>query len=200
MNSKLLMIDRRWTLFLDRDGVINKRMKGDYIRNWDQFEFLPGVKDALKELTGIFGTIIVVSNQQGVGKGLITEPEVVEIHKRMADEIERTGGKIDRTYHSPHLEEENSLHRKPNVGMGLKARREFPGIDFKKSVMVGDSLSDMLFGRRLKMITIFLSDDLEMIRQGQRVIDHVFTDLPAFAKKLSQSVNPALNQDLHITR
>ena len=99
MNSKLLMIDRTWTLFLDRDGVINKRMEGDYIRNWDQFEFLPGVKDALKELTRMFGTIIVVSNQQGVGKGLITETEVAAIHKRMADEIEKTGGKIDRSYH-----------------------------------------------------------------------------------------------------
>lgn len=194
------MIDRSWTLFLDRDGVINKRMKGDYIRNWDQFEFLSGVKEALKLLTFMFGKIIVVSNQQGVGKGLMTETDLTAIHKQMADEIEKAGGKIDRTYHSPHLEEENSLHRKPNVGMGLRARKEFPGINFKKSVMVGDSLSDMVFGRRLKMTTVFLSENLEKIRQGQKVIDHVLTDLPAFAEKLSQSVSSGDKQDFFINR
>ena len=194
------MIDRSWTLFLDRDGVINKRMKDDYIRRWEQFEFLPGVKDALKELTNFFGTIIVVSNQQGVGKGLMTESDVAMIHRLMADEIERSGGRIDRTYHSPHLEEENSLHRKPNIGMGLRARKEFPGINFKKSVMVGDSLSDMVFGRRLKMITVFLSDDPGKISKGRMEIDHVFPDLPSFATTLSQSLKSGEKQDPLITK
>ena len=72
MNLQDLKIDRGWTLFLDRDGVINRRIVDDYVKSWDQFKFLPGVPDAIKRLAGVFGRIIVVSNQQGIGIGLMT--------------------------------------------------------------------------------------------------------------------------------
>src|SRR5512146_1139382 len=99
-----MKIDKSWTLFLDRDGVINKRIPGGYVREWQHFEFLPGVKEAMKIFSGLFGHVIIVSNQQGIGKGIMTEKDLEEVHARMISEIERSGGRIDRIYHSPFLE------------------------------------------------------------------------------------------------
>ena len=187
MTLKTLKIDTTWTLFLDRDGVINKRIEGDYIRLWDQFEFLPGVTEALRSFATVYGRILVVSNQQGVGKGLMTNKDVRVIHDRMTSEIRDHGGRIDRVYHSPFLERENSIHRKPNVGMALQARQDFPEIRFRRSVMCGDSVSDMVFGKRLNMTTVFISTKTELIRQGHEIIDFVYPDLLSFAKDLSGS-------------
>ena len=185
MNLKDLMIDSGWTLFLDRDGVINTRILGGYVRKWEQFEFLPGVPEALKILSQVFPRIIVVSNQQGIGKGLMTEKELEDLHRKMIAEIENNGGRIDRVYHSPHLEEEGSVKRKPNVGMALMARKEFPGINFRRSVMVGDSISDMIFGKRLKMVNVFISEDILQARKSHRCIDLVFPDLISFGESVS---------------
>jgi histidinol-phosphate phosphatase family protein len=187
MNSGNLKIDKTWSLFLDRDGVINKRIISGYVSSWDQFVFLPGVLDAMKILSGSFGKILVVSNQQGIGKGLMTDEDVRKIHLQMAEEIKNGGGIIDKTYYCPFTEMENSILRKPNIGMALKARKEFPGINFKKSVMVGDSISDMLFGKRLKMKTVLLSKDISLIRKGAKVIDFVYNDLLSFANDLLNS-------------
>lgn len=184
MSSGHLKIDQTWTLFLDRDGVINRRNLDGYIRSWNQFEFLPGVLDAMKLLAGRFGKIFVVSNQQGIGKGFMTDEDVTVIHSRMIREIENTGGFINKTYFCPFLETEKSIMRKPNVGMALKARKDFPRINFKRSIMVGDSLSDMIFGRKLKMKTVFLSSDIILIRAGADLIDFVFPDLISFANEI----------------
>jgi histidinol-phosphate phosphatase family protein len=189
MNLNDLMIDSGWTLFLDRDGVINTRILGGYVQKWEQFGFLPGVTEALKILSKEFSRIIVVSNQQGIGKGLMTEKELEILHRKMIAEIESHGGRIDRIYHSPHLEMEGSVKRKPNVGMALLARKEFPGINFQRSVMVGDSISDMIFGKRLKMVNVFLSEDLNQARKIHHCIDFVFPDLITFAEAVSGTKN-----------
>jgi histidinol-phosphate phosphatase family protein len=181
MSSGHLKIDQTWTLFLDRDGVINRRNLDGYIRSWNQFEFLPGVLDAMKLLAGRFGKIFVVSNQQGIGKGLMSDKDVTIIHSGMKQEVENAGGFITKTYYCPFLEAENSIMRKPNIGMALRARKDFPGINFKRSIMVGDSISDMLFGKRLKMKTVLLSQDISLIRKGADFIDFVFYDLISFA-------------------
>jgi histidinol-phosphate phosphatase family protein len=181
MNLNDLKIDSGWSLFLDRDGVINTRILGGYVQNWEQFEFLPGVTDALQVLSKKFPRIIVVSNQQGIGKGLMTEEELDTLHRKMITEVERFGGRIDRIYHSPHLEEEGSLKRKPNVGMALMARKDFPELNFKRSVMVGDSVSDMIFGKKLKMVTVFISEDIGQVRKNHLCIDFVYPDLISFA-------------------
>ncbi|MFH1159793.1 MAG: HAD-IIIA family hydrolase [bacterium] len=179
-----MRFDNSWTLFLDRDGVINRRIIGGYVRHWDQFEFLPGVLNALGVLSGIFGKIIVVSNQQGVGKQLMRESELDLIHEKLIIKAEQEGGRIDAVYFSPHLEREGSVMRKPKVGMALKARWEHPGIQFKKSVMAGDSLSDMLFGKRLGMITVLISTSKSDLRKGHKLIDYTFHDLATFATTL----------------
>lgn len=189
MSLSNLKIDKSWSLFLDRDGVINRRIVDGYVTSWDKFEFLPGVIEALTILSASFSKVFVVSNQQGIGKGIMTEEALQRIHTQMMNEIGQGGGRIDKIYYSPFLKSENSVLRKPNVGMALKARREFPGIRFSQSVMVGDSISDMAFGKKLGMITVFISTDKELISKNHLLIDNVYTDLPAFANSLASSAS-----------
>lgn len=151
-------IDKSWTLFLDRDGVINERLIGDYIKTVDEFHFIPGVLEAIAQFSLWFGRIVVVTNQQGISKGLMTERNLDEIHRYMRSEIERQGGRIDAVYFAPQLAAEKSEMRKPRPGMGHQAQADFPDIDFGKSVMIGDSDSDIVFGQTLGMITVKLDN------------------------------------------
>jgi histidinol-phosphate phosphatase family protein len=136
-------------------------LPGDYVKNIEQFEFLPGVLDALVHFSSYFTHIVVVTNQQGIGKGLYTEDDLKEVHTFMLKKITEAGGRLDAVYFCPSLEKNNDPCRKPNIGMGLQAQRDFPDIDFKQSVMIGDSMSDMQFGRNLGMFTIWISSDEE---------------------------------------
>jgi histidinol-phosphate phosphatase family protein len=168
-----LNINKDWTLFLDRDGVINKKLENDYVKHWIEFEFLDGSLDALKYLNGVFGHIIVVTNQQGIGKRIYRTEDLELIHKNMQYEIVFHGGRIDKVYFSPHLAAENHPSRKPGIGMAIQAKEEFPQINFEKSMMVGDSMSDMAFGRKAGMKTVFISDQ----RISDPKIDFTFGSL-----------------------
>jgi histidinol-phosphate phosphatase family protein len=179
-----LKIDRSWTLFLDRDGVINTRLVDEYVVNWEQFEFIPNVLEALKRLSGLFYKIVIVSNQQGIGKGLMSEDELLNIHRKMLDEIKANGGQVDNIYFCPFKAEEKSFLRKPDIGMALLARKDFPEINFKKSIIVGDSISDMEFGDRLKMVKVYISEDINTIRKNFKLIDFAYNDLYAFSNDL----------------
>jgi histidinol-phosphate phosphatase family protein len=155
---KKIAVDSGWTLFLDRDGVINKKIDGGYVLDWEQFEFLDGVLETMPKLAKIFPRIIVVTNQQGIAKGLFTEETLNEIHQNMMNIIELNGGRIDAVYHAPGLASaENSL-RKPNNGMAYQAKGGFPEIDFSKSMIAGDSFSDMQFGKSVGMVTVYISN------------------------------------------
>lgn len=156
-------IDASWCLFLDRDGVINTRKMGGYIQTVEEFEFLPEVPKAIAELSAIFNYIFIVTNQQGIGKGVMTESNLSEIHRYMTKQVENKGGKITKCYHAPDLHGENNLLRKPNTGMGLLAQKEFPEVDFSKSVMVGDSDTDIEFGIKLGMKTVRILTDNENV-------------------------------------
>ncbi len=160
MTLKNLNINKNWTLFLDRDGVINKKIDNDYVKQWIEFEFIEGVLDALKFLNTVFGNIIVVTNQQGIGKKLYRKEDLELIHKNMLYEIAYHGGKIDKVYFSPYLKSENHPFRKPGIGMALKAKEDISTINFKESIMVGDSMSDMEFGRNAGMKTIYISEEI----------------------------------------
>jgi len=157
MTLKDLNINKNWTLFLDRDGVINKKLDNDYVKHWIDFEFLDGALDALKILNSKFDRIIIVTNQQGIGKGFYRTEDVELIHKNMIYEINYLGGRIDKVYFSPYLDELNHPTRKPGIGMALAAQKDFPGIDFSRSIIVGDSMTDMEFGRTTGMTTVFIS-------------------------------------------
>ena len=155
------IFDKSWTLFLDRDGVINHRIPGAYVRHWDEFEFMEDVPAAIASFSKIFGRIVVVTNQQGIGKGLMTAEQLVALHDKMYREIMKVGGRIDAVYFCPKLATENPICRKPETGMAYQAQRNFPEINFKKSVMVGDSLSDMGFGSKVGMWNILVETNAE---------------------------------------
>lgn len=138
-------------LFLDRDGILNKHLLGDYVRNWSMWEWLPGVLDAMPLLAKRFRRIFIVTNQQGVGKGLMTQADLDDVHRHMLSDIKAAGGRIDRVYVCTDLESTHSPNRKPEIGMALQAQRDFPEVDFHRSVMVGDSKSDELFAQKSGM-------------------------------------------------
>ena len=147
------------TLFLDRDGVINKKIEGDYVKNWSQFEFLPNVIDALKILNNLFDRVIIVTNQRGIGRGLMSEKDLENIHNQMLSIFRKEGIKIDKIYYCPHdYEKETCNCRKPKIGMALQAKKDFPDIEFKNSIMVGDSLSDIEFGRNVGMKSFLIGE------------------------------------------
>lgn len=159
MADFLKNINTSWTLFLDRDGVINERIYGDYIFSDDGFKFLPGVLESMVVYAQFFGKIIVVTNQQGVGKGLMTETELESIHKYMQQEIVKAGGRLDAIYYCTELASKKEHCRKPGTYMAQQAKKEFPEIDFQKSIMVGDTKSDMEFGSNSGMFNVLVGDE-----------------------------------------
>ena len=181
MILKDLHIDKSCTLFLDRDGVINKKLENDYVKHSTEFEFMDGVLNALRILDPIFGTIVVVTNQQCIGKKIIFPEDLELIHKNMMYEITYLKGRIDKIYYSPYLDAENHPSRKPSIGMALKAKEDFPIIDFDKSIMVGDSLSDMQFGRNAGMKTVYINNEAKTDER----IDFNFKSLIYFAHTLT---------------
>jgi histidinol-phosphate phosphatase family protein len=180
MSSKDFYFTSDWTLFLDRDGVINRRIPGGYVTCWEEFVFLEGVMEAMKILASVFGRIIVVSNQQGIGKGLMTVEQLKAVDARMREEIESAGGWIDVAYYAPHLASDNHPDRKPGTGLGLRARSDFPEIDFARSIMVGDTASDIHFGKNLGMLTVFIGNKEDAGPEP----DLIFDSLISFAKSL----------------
>src|SRR5882724_5843407 len=135
-------IDNNWTLFLDRDGVINVEKEGSYIFHYGEFVFYEGVPEALRRCAAVFGHIVVVTNQRGVGKEMMTAADLQDIHDRMVAAIELAGGRISRIYYADSLDNAHPL-RKPQPGMAFSAQRDLQGIDLSRSIMVGNNLSDM---------------------------------------------------------
>jgi len=177
----LKKIHSEWTLFLDRDGVINYEKKDDYIRNWQEFKFYEGSKDALKIFAKKFGTIIVVSNQRGVGKGLMTEQALADIHQNMWREIEAAGGRIDGIYYCTAVDSK-AFYRKPNPGMAFSAKKDLPEIDLNKAIIAGNKPSDMLFGKYAGMYSVFIATTHPETPFPHPNIDLRFDSISHFAK------------------
>ena len=151
-------------VFLDRDGVINRKApEGDYIKRWEEFDFLPGVAEAIKSLNENHFKVFVVTNQRGIAKGLMDEDDLQRIHARMKDELRKAGAVIDGIYYCPH-EKDSCACRKPEPGMFLEAKKDFPEISFSDSFVIGDSFSDMEAGNKLSCKCI-------LIAQSHRVVD-----------------------------
>ncbi len=148
-------VDKSWTLFLDRDGVINVNKDESYVFHKGEFQFLPGAIEAISKLSELFGKIIVVTNQRGIGKGLMDEKALGEIHQHMIDEIEKGGGRIDALYYCS-IDDDKHHDRKPNPGMILEAAEMYSEIDLSKSIMVGDKMSDMHLGRNVGAYTVMI--------------------------------------------
>ena len=177
-------INKDWTLFLDRDGVINIDKDGSYIFSPDEFIFMEGAPALFKKLADRFGHIVVITNQRGVGRGLMTEVALTAIHDKMIAEIRKAGGRIDAIYYCTSVDNQHPM-RKPNPGMAFLAKRDHPDIDFGKSVMVGNNLSDMKFGRNAGMHTVFVKTTQPAQVVPHPDIDMAFPSLAAFAEDLN---------------
>jgi histidinol-phosphate phosphatase family protein len=159
MSKAIPPIDKNWTLFLDRDGVINKKLDNDYVKTINEFEFLPNVLEALKVFSKHFHKIVIVTNQQGISKKLMSDYDLEKVHQYLLKEVTAFGGTIDAIYHAPQLASENSIMRKPNIGMAITAKNDFPSIDFNKCIMIGDSISDMEFAQNTNMFEVFIGEN-----------------------------------------
>ncbi len=141
------------TIFLDRDGVINRKRDDDYVKHWGEFAFLPGAKEALQLLTENHYRVIVVTNQRGIARGWMTDADVQAIHTRMLAEI--APARIAAIYYCPHDKDQCDC-RKPKTGLFRQAQRDFPDIDFARSIVIGDSASDLEAGTALGCRTIYI--------------------------------------------
>ena len=176
-------IDKSYTLFIDRDGVINYEKKESYILNWNEFQFYGNVPSAMKIINEIFGTIVMVTNQKGIGKKLMTTDDLNYIHQNMQLHIESAGGRIDKIYYCSDLDD-TSINRKPNPGMAFQAKADYTLIDFSKSFMIGNKLSDMQFGRNAGMNTVYLATTNPEVSFTHPDIDFRFNTLFEFATAL----------------
>lgn len=183
--------DRSWTLFIDRDGVINQKRDNDYVKHWGEFIFIPGAIEALSVLSQRFGRMIIVTNQRGIGRGLMSEEDLADIHQKMSSDLETGGVVIDRIYHAPDLAENDTRGwRKPKDGMARQAVLDFPEIDLTKSIVIGDSLTDMMFGRNAGMYTSWVADPSAELATPE-LVDLRVTGLEGFADWLNRYPLPS---------
>lgn len=169
----------RTAVFMDRDGVINRLLPGDYVKRWEEFELLPGVAAAIRLIRESGFLAVVITNQQGVGKGLMGMDDLDAIHLRMVGELRRQGADLDGIYACPHLAAEECDCRKPKDGLIRRAVAEL-GIDAGASYMVGDSSSDLEAGRRAGCRPVLIG---AVSTDGCGV--GTFLDLMAFARFLA---------------
>ena len=146
MKLKDISIEGYETLLLDRDGTINVHIIGDYVRKWEDFEFIPEVLEIFPKFAQHFKHIFVVTNQRGIGKGKYTDKDLADVHSKMIVEIEKVGGRIDGIYYCSALTEED-IRRKPGRGMFDDILRDYPDIDPAKTLMIGDGDVDMNFAK-----------------------------------------------------
>ncbi len=180
MSFDFNQIDKSWTLFLDRDGVINVEKKGTYVLKLNGFVLSDGLQVAMQKLSSVFGLIFVATNQRGIAKGTVQLEDLQSIHAYMLEEINKHSGRIDKIYFCGDLHDE-SPNRKPNPGMALQAKKDFPQIDFSKSIMVGNTLSDMLFARNAGMHSVFIPSTEPEVPFPHELIDARFNSLLDFA-------------------
>ncbi len=180
-------IDTSFTLFIDRDGVLNQEKFEDYVLNWKEFQFYDTTIEALAILSPLFNKIILVTNQKGVGKGVMSVADLETIHFNMLQAINKGGGRIDQIFYCPDLDND-SYNRKPNPGMAFQATEKYPEIDLSKSIMIGNRISDMGFGRNAGMHTVFLSTTHPEIDFPHPLIDLRFENLLDFANQLKKII------------
>lgn len=150
--------------FLDRDGVINKKAaRADYVKKWEEFEFLPGSIEAIKLLNNKGWDAYVITNQPGIARGFMNEKDLEHIHTKMQHELKKNGAHINGLYHCPHGWDEGCSCRKPEPGLLIAASQEHH-INLRKSIFIGDSEHDMEAGKAVGCRTIQVSGNNNLLR------------------------------------
>jgi histidinol-phosphate phosphatase family protein len=142
------------TVFLDRDGVINED-RDDYVKDVAELRIYPYAPPAIRLLSEAGMQVFVISNQQGVAKGLIREEDLAAIQAEITGRVEEAGGRISGFYYCKHLAADNCSCRKPQPGMLLRAAEE-NGVDLRESFMVGDTERDVMAGKSAGCSTVLL--------------------------------------------
>lgn len=180
-------------VFLDRDGVINKQ-RPDHVKSWDEFEFEAGALDALARLARSDLKVVVISNQSGIGRGLMTEEAVQEIHARMIEQIAQAGGRMDRIYFCPHAPEAGCTCRKPQPTMLYWAAADL-GLDLEGSFLVGDWVDDIRAGHSVGCTTLLVRTG-----RGEQALTELQAcnlPLPVIVPNLGAAVDWILNTNSH---
>lgn len=159
-----LFFQRRPAIILDRDGVLNaKPPKAKYVTKWEEFHWLPGVKEALSLLKSAGYIIIIVTNQAGIGRGIMSESDLTEIHERMKADLTQSGSSIDAIYYCPHGWDEGCDCRKPKPGLLFQAQRDFH-LDLSRTVFVGDDIRDKQAGEAAGCPTLLRSSTTSLLQ------------------------------------
>lgn len=157
-------------VFLDRDGVINKKPpEGDYVKKWEEFEFLPRAIEAMKLFSQNGYRIFIVTNQRGIARGLMAKEDLEEIHDHMKEELSRHDISLEAIYHCPHNFQDNCNCRKPKPGMFHQAAKEYV-IDLTKATMIGDSVSDMEAGSAAGCKTILVNEKEDLLHAAHTIL------------------------------
>ena len=167
-------------VFMDRDGVINEN-RDDYVRSVDDLVFLPGALESLARLRQAEIPVVVVSNQAGVGRGLLDPEELQRINETMCRAISESGGEIRGVYCCIHRKDEGCDCRKPEIGL-LRRACEDHGLSLDDSYLIGDGESDMEAGRKAGCVTILVlsgRSSAEDVANWRAKPDHIVSDLSA---------------------
>ena len=159
-------------IFLDRDGVINKKApKADYVKAWDEFEFLSGAIEAIKLLAKHDYKIFIITNQAGIARGAMTEQDLKKIHENLENELEKHNVKIEGIYYCPHGWDDGCECRKPKPGMFFQAAIDHD-LDLSKSIFIGDDERDLQAGNAAGCRTILVDSELSLLKVvKEKIID-----------------------------
>jgi D-glycero-D-manno-heptose 1,7-bisphosphate phosphatase len=171
-------------IFIDRDGVINCRRPGDYVLDWSQFVFMPGIREALQQLSTLRLPLIIISNQAAVGKGLLDSAGVEEITARMNEALLADGTSLSAAYYCTHRIEDHCACRKPKPALLFSAAADF-NIDLSRSIFIGDSDTDVQAARAAGCASVLFGSDvtLQPTSPSDLPVAHRATDLYSVVAK-----------------
>lgn len=174
---------KKKALLLDRDGVLNEEKSNSYIFKPEEFIWLPGVLEAFSLIKSKFDYFFIVTNQRGIARKMMTEKDLKNIHDKMEHDLANVGIFLNGIYYSKGMDLTDEF-RKPNPGMGISIQKEFTDIDWKNSIMIGNNLSDMEFGRHFPLKNILLTTTQPAIRLPHPLIDEQYASLLEWSKTI----------------
>lgn len=141
-------------IFLDRDGVLVEN-NPNYIRSWSEVIIFSEALESLASINNSSFKVVIVTNQSAVGRGLVSKKIAVEINNLLVEEIQARGGNVDGIFMCSHKPEDNCVCRKPKPGLLFQAAKEL-NLDLKRSIMIGDAVTDLIAGQQAGIPTNIL--------------------------------------------